>query len=64
MKKAIGWLRPKGVFFYADDVVIFAESFDQCLYLLNEVLKSLERDGFVVSAKKCEFFKTEMEVLG
>ena len=64
MKMSIGWLRKHGVFFYADDVVIFAETFEKCLWLLGEVLRCLEKDGFVVSAKKCEFFKTELEVLG
>ena len=35
MKIAIGWLRKYGVFFYADDIVIFAQDFEECLWLLD-----------------------------
>ena len=64
MMMSIGHLRGRGVYFYADDIVIFAGNFETGLELLDETLKCLRRDGFVVSASKCQFFKNEAEVLG
>ena len=57
MSLSIGWLREHDVYFYADDIVIFADSFERCLWLLEKTLESLLRDGFVISASKCKLFK-------
>ena len=55
MEISIGWLKQHGVFFYADDVVIYGKDFKHCLWLLNKTLSCLRRDGFIVSARKCLF---------
>ena len=60
----IGSLRELGVYVYADDIVIFSDTFEEALCSLEKVLSCLERDGFVVSAKKCRFFHEEAEILG
>ena len=64
MKLSIGWLRKHGVYFYADDIIIFGRDFIHCLFLLEKTLESLRKDGFIISAKKCKLFKSSMDVLG
>ena len=62
--RSIGQLESKGVLPYADDIYIFGESVMACMESLEETLACLRRDGYVVSATKCEFLKTELNVLG
>ena len=64
MYLSVGWLKKHGVFSYADDIVIYGKDFSHCLWALEKVLDCLKRDGFVVSARKCHFFKKTLEVLG
>ncbi|KAG6464992.1 hypothetical protein O3G_MSEX014865 [Manduca sexta] len=49
---------------YMDDVLIPAQSFDQGLMRLGEVLQIFSDSGLTLKIKKCYFFCTELEFLG
>ena len=62
--KAIGDLESEGVFSYADDIIILARDFKHALYLLEEVLKRLRENGYVINYSKVTLFKSELNILG
>ena len=64
VQRSIGHLEERGVFPYADDIIIFASTLEECAILLGETLSCLRKDGYVVSATKCQLFKRELNVLG
>lgn len=49
---------------YLDDVIVFSESEEQHMEDLANVLKRLDSYNLKISAKKCQFFQTEVEFLG
>jgi hypothetical protein len=49
---------------YLDDIVIFSRSFEQHLKDLSAVLDRVREAGVVLKTAKCEFFSSEMRVLG
>ena len=49
---------------YIDDVIIFADSFEQQLERLSEVLTRLQTAGLKLSSQKCQFFKKQVCALG
>ena len=55
--RSIGHLREEGILSYADDIVILAPTLEKCMTLLDKTLNCLRADGYVVSARKCIFFR-------
>jgi hypothetical protein len=49
---------------YLDDILIFSKSAEEHLKHLKLVLNKLRQHGLYANAKKCEFFKRELEFLG
>ena len=49
---------------YIDDVIIFADSFEQHLERLSEVLSRLQTAGLKLSPQKCQLFKKHVCFLG
>ena len=62
VRRSIGHL--EGVEPYADDIYIFGPTLELYLERLENTLKCLREDGYVVSATKCALFKRELNVLG
>ena len=62
--KAIRDLESEGVFSYANDIIILARDFKHALYLLEEVLKRLRENGYVINYSKVTLFKSELNILG
>lgn len=54
----------KGVKVYVDDVVVGTVGTEGHVELLSAVLKRIEDAGLVCKLSKCEFMKSEVEVLG
>ena len=52
MADILGDLRERGVFAYANDITIAASTFEESLELLEELLKRLRENGFVINHKK------------
>ena len=49
---------------YLDDVISFGKTFEESLTSLREVLRRLQMNNLKLKAKKCEFFRTQVEYLG
>ena len=49
---------------YIDDVIIFADSFEQHMEPLSEVLSKLQTAGLKLSPQKCQLFKKQVWFLG
>ena len=49
---------------YIDDLIIFANSFEQHLERLSEVLSRLQKAGLKLSPKRCQLFKKQVCFLG
>ncbi|MES9884745.1 MAG: reverse transcriptase domain-containing protein [Sedimenticola sp.] len=49
---------------YIDDIIVFADSFEQHIGRLSEILSRIESAGLKLSPKKCKLFKREVEFLG
>ena len=62
--KAIRDLESEGVFSYVDDIIILARDFKHALYLLEEVLKRLRENGYVINYSKVTLFKSKLNILG
>ena len=54
-----GWCRN-----YLDDVVLWADSFDQLLLRLQETFQRLQDMGMKLNVSKCSFAMTEIKFLG
>lgn len=54
----------EGVHVFVDDVVVYAESFNQLLERLEQVFKRIQNVGMSLNSKKCHLFKTEIDLLG
>lgn len=60
-------LRPvldKGVEKWLDDILLYSETLDEHLTLIDEVLTLLHKAGYTVHFDKCEFCFSEVEFLG
>lgn len=64
IQKALGELFYKGVINYLDDFIIYSETFEQHLALLEEVFKRLMANNIKLKLSKCYFAKQEVEYLG
>ena len=49
---------------YLDDIIVFADSFEQHLSRLDEILCRLHEAGLKLSPKKCNFFQSSVKFLG
>jgi hypothetical protein len=60
-------LRPAfdhGTRVFIDDIVVFGSTMEQLLERMERVFSLLEAEGLTLKSKKCELFRTEVEVLG
>ncbi len=56
MEKVLGPLIGLGVLVYIDDVLIYAETSEQLIYILSAVLKRLVKAEIKCKASKCSLF--------
>ena len=49
---------------YMDDIIIYAETADQCLYKLNVVLNTAAKYDLNIKWSKCSFLKNKIDFLG
>ena len=64
MEKVLGHHIGVGVLVYLDDVLIYAETPEQLIEKLDEVLRLLARAGLKCKAKKCSLFTENVHYLG
>ena len=64
MEKVLGHHIGVGVLVYLDDVLIYAETPEQLIEKLAEVLQLLARAGLKCKAKKCSLFTEQVHYLG
>ena len=64
IEKALTGLQWNIVVLYLDDLIIFAKSFEETLENLNTVFDRLDNANLKLKAKKCRFFRQEVEFLG
>lgn len=57
-------LKNKSVIIYLDDIIIHSEDFDSHIKTLTEVFKCLREANLTLKPSKCQFLKTEIEILG
>ena len=62
MIKVIGDI--EGCVVYLDDIVIYAETWERHLEILEMVLRALAQANLVINLKKCEFAKAKITYLG
>jgi predicted aspartyl protease len=49
---------------YLDDIIVFADTFEQHIERLGNVLTKVQGGGLKISPKKCHFFQTKVHFLG
>ena len=54
----------KGVINYLDDIIIYSETYNDHLNLLNEIFQILREHNVKLGLKKCLFAQTEVQYLG
>ena len=64
MEKILGGHIGRGVLVYLDDVLIYAETPEELLEKLLQVLQLLERAGLKCKASKCSLFTQQVNFLG
>ncbi|CAK1596054.1 unnamed protein product [Parnassius mnemosyne] len=64
MNKIFNKARVKYALVYIDDILIPAQTFDEGLLRLEEVLALLKEGGFTLKLSKCRFFFDKIEYLG
>ena len=64
IQRILGKLLYNGVINYLDDFIIYSESFESHLRLINEVLGLLEAHNIKLKLSKCTFAKTQVIYLG
>lgn len=64
MDKVIPGLQWKAIFIYLDNVVIFADYFEEHMRCLVKVFQCLRTAGLKLKPKKCQFFKQRVIFLG
>ena len=64
MQEILGDLYGNGVVSYLDDILVYAETEEQLISLLEKVIVRMHRSNMKMSAKKCSFFKHEVQWCG
>ena len=64
IQNALGDLIYNGCINYIDDIIVYTETFEEHLKLLQKVFESLEKAGLKVRREKCNFLQKEVEYLG
>jgi transposase InsO family protein len=64
MERIFGTLIGRGILVYLDDVLIYAETPEQLLEILDKVLKLLARAGLKCKGSKCSLFTEKVHYLG
>jgi transposase InsO family protein len=64
IQKTLGSLLYRGVINYLDDFIIYSETFEQHLSLLEDVFRRLNENNIKLKLSKCYFVKSEVEYLG
>ena len=54
----------KGAINYLDDIILYSETFEEHIKLLNDVLRLLEENNIKLKMSKCMFAKQEVTYLG
>ena len=49
---------------YLDDIIVFGDSFEQCLQRLGNVFRCLKEAGLKLKPSKCQLFKRQVSFLG
>ena len=49
---------------YLDDIIVFGNSFEQCLNRLDKVFRRIQEEGLKLKPSKCQLFKTQVSFLG
>ena len=60
----LGKLLYKGAINYLDDVIVYTETFEEHLKLLDQIFKSFAEYGIKLRPKKCHFAQTSVQYLG
>lgn len=61
---AIGDLYGKGIECYIDDIVVYGDTEEEVLHLLEQLFMRLSNANFKLHPKKCHFFTSSANVLG
>ena len=64
MQEVLGDLHLNGVVVYLDDLIIYSKTIKEHFELLREVFRRLRNAGLKFNAKKCQFFRDSIKVLG
>lgn len=64
IQRILGPLLYNGAINYLDDIIIYSETYDEHMKLLNDVLTLLVRANIKLKLSKCYFAKTEVNYLG
>ena len=64
MDMILGDLMDKGVLVYIDDLIICADTVEEHIALLREVLRRLQSAGLKLKMTKCKFMQKKIEYLG
>jgi len=64
METILAGLHWKTCLIYLDDIIVFADSFEQQLQRLDEVISRLSEAGLKLSPRKCHFFQSSVKFLG
>lgn len=60
----LGDLRHNGVSVYLDDILIHADTVEECMERVKNVLGRLQGAGLTINLEKCSFFPQRLEYLG
>ncbi|MES9880089.1 MAG: reverse transcriptase domain-containing protein [Sedimenticola sp.] len=64
MEAVLAGLHWETCLLYIDDIIVFADSFEQHIHRLSEVLTRLENAGLKLSPSKCKLFRKSVGFLG
>lgn len=64
IKKTLSGLQWKIAVLYLDDIVVFGKNFEEHISNLEKVVDRLDEMNLKIKAKKCSFFKPEVQFLG
>ncbi|KAG3103460.1 hypothetical protein PI125_g13859 [Phytophthora idaei] len=60
----LGDLVNKSVIVWIDDLLVFAETAEELVNVIEAVLQKLDEFGFILNLKKCSLFLTEVKWCG
>ena len=60
----LGDLKYNGASIYLDDILVYGETFEECLERLQIIFGRLANAGLSINMEKCTFFPTQIEYLG